>query len=124
MKENKRQKYIQHILANLPKEPGVYKFKDDSNKIIYVGKAKNLKNRVSSYFQSSRDQTSKTKKLVEQIADIEYITVGSDLEAIMLETNLIKELHPKYNVLMKDDKNYVYIKITVQEDAPGIRKKP
>ncbi|HMR01606.1 MAG TPA: GIY-YIG nuclease family protein, partial [Candidatus Gracilibacteria bacterium] len=120
MKEYKRQKYIQHILLNLPKEPGVYKFKDDSNKIIYVGKAKNLKNRVSSYFQSSRDQTSKTKKMVEQIADIEYITVGSDLEAIMLETNLIKELHPKYNVLMKDDKNYVYIKITVQEDFPRI----
>lgn len=120
MKENKRQKYIRHILQNLPKGPGVYKFKDEHDKIIYVGKAKNLKNRVSSYFQSSRDQTSKTKKMVEQIEDIEYTQVGSDLEAVMLETNMIKELHPKYNVLMKDDKNYVYIKITVQEDFPRI----
>lgn len=118
--EKKQQQYLAHILKNLPQKPGVYKFKDDKGQIIYIGKAKDLRNRVSSYFQASKDQSIKTQKMVQQIADIEYIEVGSDLEAVMLETNMIKELRPKYNILMKDDKNYVYIKITVNEDFPRI----
>ena len=120
MKADKRQKYLQHILASIPHSPGVYKFRNAKKEIIYIGKAKDLKNRVSSYFQSAKDHTSKTKKMVEQIEDINYIEVASDLEAVMLETNMIKEIRPKYNILMKDDKNYVYIKITVNEDFPRI----
>lgn len=120
MVATKKKQYLDHIIKNLPHKPGVYKFKDKEGTVLYVGKAKDLRNRVGSYFQSSRDQSMKTRKMVEQIEDIEYTVVGSDLEAVMLETNIIKELRPKYNVLMKDDKNYVYIKITVNEDFPRI----
>ena len=115
-----RQQYLDHILKNLPHKPGVYKMKNSEGQVIYVGKAKNLKNRVSSYFQNKTDKEIRTLKMIEHIADIEYLEVGSELEALMLETNLIKELRPKYNVLMKDDKNYIYIKITVQEPYPRI----
>lgn len=108
------------ILKTIPSKPGVYKFIDSKGDIIYVGKAKDLKKRVKSYFQRGKDQTTKTKVLVDRIADLEYIVVDTELEAIMLETNLIKELRPKYNVLMKDDKNFVYIKITTQDDYPKI----
>jgi len=116
----KQEKYIAHIIKNAPKKPGVYKFKNEKKEIIYIGKAKSLKNRISSYFQKSKTQTVKTKKMVEQIIDIDYDVVSSELEAIMLETNLIKKHQPKYNILMKDDKNYVYIKITTNEDFPRI----
>lgn len=118
--EQNREEYLKHLLKNLPHHPGVYKMKDKDGTIIYVGKAKDLKNRVSSYFNKSNDQTPKTQKMVEQIIDIDYTIVDSELEALILETNLIKELRPKYNILMKDDKNYVYIKITVNEDFPRI----
>ncbi len=117
--EDKKQ-YIGHILKNLPHSPGVYKMKDGNGRIIYVGKAIDLKKRVSSYFKGSKDQQVRTRKMVGQIADIDYTVVDSDLEALILESNLIKELHPKYNVLMKDDKNYVYVKITVNEEYPRI----
>ena len=120
MTDKKRFKYLEHIIRNLPHKPGVYKMKNSEGHIIYVGKAKDLKSRVSSYFQNTSDKGMRTMKMVEQIADIEYTVVGSELEALILETNLIKELRPKYNVLMKDDKNYVYIKITVQEPYPRI----
>ncbi|MBU0667921.1 excinuclease ABC subunit UvrC [Patescibacteria group bacterium] len=120
MKKQDRQKYLAHILKNLPRKPGVYKFKDEKGSIIYIGKAKDLKNRVSSYFQASKDQSVKTQKMISQIADIDFIVVDSDLEAIMLETNMIKKFRPKYNILMKDDKNYVYIKVTINEDFPRI----
>lgn len=93
---------------------------DETGTIMYVGKARDLKNRVSSYFQQSKDKVTRTLKMVEQICDIEYVEVGSDLEALLLETNLIKELRPKYNILMKDDKTYVYIKITTHEEYPKI----
>jgi excinuclease ABC subunit C len=116
MKENN----INNQLKNIPSKPGVYKFKDEDNKIIYVGKAKNLKKRVNSYFVVSKEQTAKTVVMVNKIATIETIVVDSELEAIMLETNLIKELRPKYNILMKDDKNFLYIKITVQDKYPKI----
>lgn len=115
-----RQKYLEHILKSLPHKPGVYKMKNDGGEVIYVGKAKDLKHRVSSYFQNKNDKGIRTIKMVEKIADIEYIEVGTELEALFLETNIIKELRPKYNILMKDDKNYIYIKITVQEPYPRI----
>lgn len=119
--EQKRRKdYLDHILKNLPHKPGVYKMKNSEGQIIYVGKAIDLKNRVSSYFQKRNDKGIRTLKMVEQIADIEYVEVGNELESLILETNLIKELRPKYNVLMKDDKNYIYIKITVHEPYPRI----
>ncbi len=120
--EQNRQKlqYLDHILKNLPHSPGVYKMKNEQGEVIYLGKAKDLKNRVASYFQSARDLGMRTIKMVQQISDIEYIEVESELEALILETNLIKQLRPKYNVLMKDDKNYVYIKITVDEPFPRI----
>lgn len=113
-------KEVQQILKNLPSNPGIYKMKNSEGIVLYIGKAKNLKNRVRSYFQKNKDHTIKTRKMVEQINDIEYIIVDSELEALILETNLIKQLRPKYNILMKDDKNYVYIKITTQEDYPRI----
>lgn len=111
---------LKQLLVKVPNSPGVYKFKNKDGKILYVGKAKNLKNRVRSYFRKEKNRAMRTQKLVSKIADMEWIEVGSDLEAIMLETNLIKEYRPKYNVLMKDDKNYCYIKVT-NETFPRIK---
>ena len=96
--------YIKHILKNAPHKPGVYKMKDAEGRIIYVGKAKDLKNRISSYFNKTSDHSAKTQKMVEQIRDIDYSVVDSELEALILDTNIIKQLRPKYNILMKDDK--------------------
>lgn len=111
---------LEKILAALPTKPGVYKMKNAEGKIIYIGKAKNLRNRVKSYFQNNPDLDQRKEGMVSQIDDIEYIEVGSDLEAIMLETNWIKQFRPKYNVLMKDDKGYVYIRVSIDEDFPRI----
>ncbi len=118
--DNNKSNLIDDILYEIPHRPGVYKMRNKDGKIIYVGKAKDLKKRVSSYFNRSNDASVKTEKMVGQIANIDYTVVDSELEALILETNLIKELRPKYNILMKDDKNYVYIKITVNEDYPRI----
>ncbi|WP_128893656.1 excinuclease ABC subunit UvrC [Longirhabdus pacifica] len=101
---------ITNKLALLPQHPGCYLMKDEQGVIIYVGKAKILKNRVRSYFTGSHD--AKTQKMVSLIADFEYIVTSSNLEALILECNLIKKHHPRYNVLLKDDKTYPYIKIT------------
>ncbi|HPO05515.1 MAG TPA: excinuclease ABC subunit UvrC [Candidatus Gracilibacteria bacterium] len=106
------------ILKNLPHQAGVYQMKDQTGKIIYVGKAKDLKKRVSSYFQNSKQLSVKTQKLVEQIADISCTIVNSETEAFLLETNLIKTERPKYNILMKDDKNFSYLKIDLTQDFP------
>ena len=106
-------KHIQSILDTLPDNPGCYLMKNADGKIIYVGKAINLKNRVRSYFHASGQKDSKTKKLVENIADIEFIIVDSELEALILEMNLIKKHRPKYNVRLKDDKRYPYIKVSL-----------
>lgn len=119
-KQEEQKKYINHILKNIPAKPGVYKFKDSKGTVLYVGKAVNLKNRISSYFKNQKNASVKTIKLVSQIADVDFTIVDSELEAVLLETNLIKELRPKYNILMKDDKNFVYLKITVNEDYPRI----
>ena len=102
---------LQSKLENLPPAPGVYQFKDASGKVIYVGKAKILKNRVRQYFQS-RPSQAKTDAMVTKIADLEIITTDNEIEALILEFNLIKRLKPRYNVLLKDDKTYPYIVIT------------
>jgi len=93
---------------------------DKEGRVIYIGKAKNLKKRVNQYFQKSKTVSTRTQKLIENITDIRYTVVDTELEALILELNLIKELHPKYNILLKDDKNYVYIKIT-NEDFPRVQ---
>ncbi|MCI5595778.1 MAG: excinuclease ABC subunit UvrC [Lachnospiraceae bacterium] len=111
---------IQEELKKLPDKPGVYLMHDKNDEIIYVGKAIVLKNRVRQYFQSSRNQTAKIRKMVSQIAYFEYIITGSELEALVLECNLIKEHRPKYNTMLKDDKNYPYIKVTVNEEYPRV----
>lgn len=120
MKTEKDKTYLDHLIKNLPHKPGIYKMKDNTDQIIYIGKALDLRKRVSGYFKSNNRHDAKTKKLVSRIADIDIVTVDTELEAIMLETNLIKEYRPKYNILMKDDKNYVYLKITLNEDFPRI----
>jgi len=111
---------IEEKLKLLPEKPGVYIMKDSSGKIIYVGKAVILKNRVRQYFQNQANQLPKVRTMVKHIADFEYIVTDTELEALILECNLIKKHKPKYNILLKDDKNYPYIKITVKENYPRI----
>ena len=111
---------IRQTLATLPQKPGCYLMKDASDKIIYVGKAINLKNRVSSYFHNDSRHTEKTRQLVKHIDHIEWIVVESELEAFILELNLIKRYRPHYNIQLKDDKHYPYIKITFQDPYPKI----
>lgn len=111
---------LKEIVKNLPSAPGVYRFLDPKGEVLYVGKAIDLKKRVSSYFRSSQDQSMRLQKLVEKITDIQFTIVDSELEALILETNLIKSYRPRYNILMKDDKNYVYLKIAVNEEYPRI----
>ncbi|MBD3157128.1 excinuclease ABC subunit UvrC [Candidatus Peregrinibacteria bacterium] len=111
---------IKKLLSSIPASTGVYQFIDKEGEVIYVGKAINLKKRVKSYFQRYDNHSVRIQKLVQHIHDIHTTVVGSELEAILLETNLIKERKPKYNILMKDDKNFVYIKITKNEDFPRI----
>ena len=111
---------IAEELKKLPQKPGVYLMKNEKGEIIYVGKAINLKNRVRQYFQSSKNQTAKTRAMVPQIVEFEYIVTDSELEALILECNLIKQYEPYYNIMLKDDKTYPYIKVTIQEDFPRI----
>ena len=110
-KRSEREEYLRGIVNNLPDSPGCYQYLNDSGAIIYVGKAKNLKRRVSSYFNKEQ-QTLKTKLLVAKIADIRYVVVNSEADALLLENNLIKQHKPRYNVLLKDDKTYPSICIT------------
>lgn len=111
---------ISEELKKLPDKPGVYIMHDQSDEIIYVGKAINLKNRVRQYFQHSKNKAPKVIAMVSHIAYFEYIVTDSEMEALLLECNLIKEHRPKYNVMLKDDKTYPYIKVTVNEDYPRI----
>ncbi len=113
MKKNSEQ------LKNLPTLPGVYKFKNKDEKIIYIGKAKNLKNRIRSYFQNSKTQSSKTISMMKNADSFEWIIVKNEVEALLTEANLIKKHRPKYNILMKDDKTYPYIQIT-KEPYPQV----
>ena len=110
---------IKEEIRKLPKDPGVYLMKDKDDNIIYVGKAVNLKNRVSSYFRKT-NKTDRILKMVSQIDHFEYIVVSNEAEALILECNLIKKNRPKYNVLLKDDKTYPYIKIDVKSDYPNV----
>ena len=111
---------IQEELKKLPSKPGVYLMHDERDAIIYVGKAISLKNRVRQYFQSSRNKGVKIEQMVTHIARFEYIITDSELEALVLECNLIKEHRPKYNTMLMDDKAYPFIKVTVQEDFPRV----
>ena len=99
-------------LKSLPTSAGIYLHKDESGKILYVGKAKNLRNRVRSYFQSSRNMDGKTRQLVKRIADFEFIVVDNEVEALVLESNLIKKHKPRFNVLLKDDTQFPHLKLT------------
>jgi excinuclease ABC subunit C len=111
---------IEEQLATLPARPGVYLMKDTNDNIIYVGKAINLRNRVRSYFHNSATQSPKTERLVAHITKIDWIVTESELEALVLECNLIKQHRPRFNVRLKDDKRYPYIKVTWQEDFPKV----
>lgn len=111
---------LQQQLKNLPEKPGVYIMKDSQQNIIYIGKAKILKNRVRQYFQSSKNHSPKVQAMVSNISEFEYIITDSELEALVLECNLIKKHKPHYNVLLKDDKHYPYIKVTMNEEYPRI----
>lgn len=111
---------IEEELKKLPSKPGIYLMHDERDAIIYVGKAISLKNRVRQYFQSSRNKGVKIEQMVTHIARFEYIITDSELEALVLECNLIKEHRPKYNTMLMDDKAYPFIKVTVQEDFPRV----
>ena len=100
---------LKEQVALLPLSPGVYQFVDRSGKIIYVGKAKSLRKRVSSYFVQSREHSAKVRVLVKQIVEIRHIVVDSETDALLLENSLIKTLQPRYNILLKDDKTYPWI---------------
>ena len=112
---------IEEELKKLPSQPGVYLMHDEKDEIIYIGKAISLKNRVRQYFQSSRGKTAKIQQMVSRIARFEYIVTDSELEALVLECNLIKEHQPRYNTMLKDDKAYPYIRVTVGEDFPRVQ---
>ncbi|MDO4276932.1 MAG: excinuclease ABC subunit UvrC [Eubacteriales bacterium] len=111
---------IEEELKKLPAKPGVYIMHDEKDEIIYVGKAVSLKNRVRQYFQSSRNKGAKIEQMVTHISRFEYIITDSELEALVLECNLIKEHRPKYNTMLKDDKSYPFIKVTVNEAYPRV----
>lgn len=111
---------IKETLRNLPDSPGVYIMRDQDDKVIYVGKAKVLKNRVRSYFRKMKDRDVKTATLVSNVQSLEYIVTHTEEEALILENTLIKRYRPKYNILLKDDKTYPHIRISIQEDYPRI----
>lgn len=112
---------LKNIVQNLPTIPGVYFYKDEKGKVIYVGKAINLRNRVRQYFQKSRTRDAKTDLLVADIADIDWITVDSEIEALFLESEMIKRYMPKYNIELRDDKYYQYVRIDFKSKHPTVR---
>ena len=117
--KNPKLRQLRTRAMQLPLQPGVYLMHDKSGKIIYVGKAKALKNRVSQYFGSDRNHGEKVRSMVRNVDTFEYIVTDSEFEALVLECSLIKQYSPKYNILLKDDKGYRYIRVT-QEDWPRI----
>ena len=109
-------------LSNLPKKPGVYLHKDQDGAVLYVGKAVNLRNRVSSYFKKDAGTGSvRIQNMIAKIADLDFVVVDNELESLVLENNLIKQYRPKYNVLLRDDKNYLFIKINLKDEIPTIQ---
>ena len=113
---------LKDLIKNLPHQPGVYLMKDKTKKVIYVGKAISLKNRVRQYFQSKKNMDAKVRAMVSHIDEFEYIVTDSEMEALILENNLIKEYKPQYNILLRDDKTYPYIKVTLNEYFPRVLK--
>src|SRR5271170_7955964 len=111
---------IREKVANLPTQPGVYLFRDAAANVLYVGKAQSLRNRVRSYFLDKAIEDAKTGSLVREIADVDYIVVDNEREALALENNLIKQHKPKFNVLLRDDKTYPYIRYTAFEKFPRV----
>ena len=111
---------LQSILDSLPHKPGIYLHKDAEGHVLYVGKATSLHSRVRSYFGDPGELSPKNRALVAKIADIDYIVVGSEIEALILENEYIKRYQPKYNVRLRDDKNYPYIKVSLTEDFPRV----
>ncbi|HEV8307863.1 MAG TPA: excinuclease ABC subunit UvrC [Methylomirabilota bacterium] len=112
--------HLDEKLERLPDRPGVYLYKDGKAQVVYIGKAASLRARVRSYFQASRTRDAKTDALVEQIADLEYIVTANELEALILESNLVKRHRPRYNIILRDDKHYPFLKLTSSEDFPRL----
>lgn len=111
---------LKEALKKLPKQPGIYSMKNSSGTVIYVGKAKSLKSRVSQYFQKNRNNSPKVNEMVQQIDSFEYIITGTELEAFLLECQTIRKLKPRYNKLLKNCKGYTYLRFSVNEDYPGV----
>ena len=111
---------IKKIIENLPQLPGIYIMKDSRSEILYIGKAKVLRNRVRSYFRSSRTLHPRTRIFLDKVRDIKFLTTKTEAEALILESNFIKKHQPRYNVLLKDDKHYPYIRLTTQEKFPRL----
>src|SRR6185369_1662445 len=109
---------VEAKLKRIPSGPGVYLYKDETGQTIYVGKAKSLRNRVRTYFQDSRNLDERKDHMMDSIEDVEFIMTDTDGEALALENNLIKQHKPKYNILLRDDKTYPYIKLTINESFP------
>jgi excinuclease ABC subunit C len=106
---------LQQKVDHLPQSPGVYQFKDKNNQVLYVGKAKRLKNRVRSYFRKSADYDGRIRVMISKIDDVDVIVTDSEAEALILENTLIKKYHPRYNIMYRDDKSYPYICLTRDE---------
>ena len=115
---------LREKVSQLPLSPGVYLYKDDAGRVIYVGKAKSLRARVRSYFSEDKLADRKTGSLIEEARDVDYILVDNEKEALALENNLIKQYQPRFNVLLRDDKSYPYIKLTKESVCKGIRDAP
>ncbi|NGZ60819.1 MAG: excinuclease ABC subunit C, partial [Nitrospira sp. LK265] len=111
---------LQSKLAHLPGNPGVYLFKNEQEEIIYIGKAAVLADRVRSYFQKGADHNPKTSLLVSHIADVETMVTRSELEALILESNLVKRHKPRFNIVLRDDKQYPYVRLPVKDDFPRL----
>src|SRR5215467_13621409 len=111
---------LQAKIRTIPAAPGVYLYKNAEDQVIYVGKAKNLRNRVSSYFHQGRSEDAKTGTLVREALDVDYIVVANNKEALALENNLIKQKQPRFNILLRDDKTYPYVKLTLAERYPRV----
>ncbi len=107
-------------LQNLPQKPGVYLFKDREGEVLYVGKAKNLKNRIRTYFNKNQNHLPRTDLMLKEVTDFDYIIVSSETESLILENNLIKQYRPRFNVKLRDDKNYQFIKIDYGSEIPQI----
>jgi len=112
---------LEEKIDQVPDRPGVYLYKDAKAQIVYIGKAASLRSRVRSYFQESRARDPKTDALVGQIRDLEYIVTANELEAMILESTLVKKHRPRYNIILRDDKHYPFLKLTTNEDFPCAR---